>query len=166
MLIDQVKSDILQWMQDFVEVARADLGNWPPCPFARQARLNNLVDIRLGGADPYIDLRAVTDLSGSEVIVLAYDPTEFAAAEFNELVDSANDAFLAGRGLIALADHPADPEVVCGVTMNQGHYALVFVQDLAKLNRHARQLADRGFYDLWPEDYLHTLFRGRQDPRS
>jgi hypothetical protein len=166
MQIDQVRSDILQWIQDFVEVPREDLGNWPPCPFARAARLNNLLDIRLGGADPYIDMRAVTDLSGFEVIVLVYDPSEFAAEEFNDLVHRANDAFLAGRGLIALADHPSDPEVVCGVTMNQGDYALVFVQDLAKLNGHARQLASQGFYDLWPQDYLQALFRGRQDPRS
>jgi hypothetical protein len=26
-------------------------------------------------------------------------------------------------------------------------------------------MAQKGFYDTWPEDYLKTLFAHRQDPR-
>jgi hypothetical protein len=164
--IDQARQDILQWITDFVEMPRAELAGWPPCPFARAARLKGLLDIRAGGADPYIDMRGVADMAGYDVICLVYDPREFPATEFNELVTGANSAFLAGRGLIALADHPDDREEVNGVVMNQGQYALVFVQDLAKLNSHAQQLAQRGFYSNWPEAYLETLFQGREDPRS
>jgi hypothetical protein len=164
--ITQARQDILQWITDFVEVPHPALAGWPPCPFARAARLKGLLDIRAGGADPYIDMRAVTDMAGYDVICLVYDPGEFLAQEFNELVTGANAAFLAGRGLIALADHPDDREEVNGVVMNQGQYALVFVQDLAKLNSHASQLAQRGFYSNWPEAYLETLFQGRRDPRS
>jgi hypothetical protein len=164
--IEQAQQDILKWIIEFVEVPQAALAGWPPCPFARTARLKNLLDIRSGGADPYIDMRSVTDMEGYDVICLVYDPQEFDATEFNDLVTGANSAFLAGRGLIALADHPDDREEVNGVVMNQGQYALVFVQDLAKLNSHARQLAQRGFYHNWPEAYLETLFQGREDPRS
>lgn len=164
--IKQAQEDILQWIRDFVEVPQEALAGWPPCPFARVARLKNLLDIRAGDIDPYVDLRGITDMAGLDVIVQVYDPGEFDSSEFNELVDSANSAFLAGRGLIALADHPQDIEEVNGVRMNQGQYALVFVQDLHKLNGHARQLASRGFYDLWPRDYLQVLFKGREDPRK
>lgn len=166
MNIEQARQDILQWITDFVEVPRAELDGWPPCPYARQARLNNLIDIRPGTADPYVDARSITDMGSRDVIVVVYDPQEYDAAEFNTLINDANAAFLQGRGLVALADHPADPEEVCGVVMNQGQYALMFVQDLAKINGHARHLAERGFYDQWSEEYLATLFRGRQDPRS
>lgn len=164
--IEQARRDILQWVTDFVEVANPALGGWAPCPYARAARVNNLLEIRAGGADPYVDLRGVTDMAGRDVIALVYDHTMFTGEEFNELVYSANPAFLAGRGLMALADHPSDKEEVNGVVMNQGQYAIVFVQDLAKLNRFARQLAEKGFYQGWPEDYLQTLFQGREDPRS
>lgn len=164
--IDQARHDIMTWIENFVEVPNEALGGWPPCPFARAARLNNLLDIRAGGADPYIDMRAVTDMAGYDVIVLVYDAQEFDAKEFDELVIGANQAFLAGHGLIALADHPGDCEEVNGVVMNQGQYALVFVQDLTKLDGHARQLAQRGFYQGWPQAYLETLFQGRKDPRS
>lgn len=164
--IERARQDIQQWIQDFVEVPRDELGGWPPCPFARAARLNNLLDIRAGSIDPYVDTRSITDMQGLDVIALVYDAAEFGAEEFNDLVDRANDAWLSSHGLIALADHPSDTEEVCGVVMNQGQYALVFVQDLGKLNGFAQQLARQGFYDAWPEDYLRVLFRGRRDPRS
>jgi hypothetical protein len=65
-----------------------------------------------------------------------------------------------------LEDHPADPEIVNGVSMNQGTYALVLVQSLTDLNQKAQQMARQGFYATWPEDYLQSLFAHRQDPRS
>jgi hypothetical protein len=164
--IDQARQDILQWIQDFVEVPRQELSGWPPCPYARQARLKNLIDIRSGQADPYIDARNIADMAGFDVIIMVYPSKEYSTAEFNQLIDSANTAFLQGRDIIALADHPNDREEVNGVTMNQGQYALMFVQSLSKLNKHARYLAERNFYHGWPEEYLQVLFRGRRDPRS
>jgi hypothetical protein len=51
-----VTADILSWSETFVEVPHPALGGWPPCPFARQARLNRTIQV-LTGADPYFDLR-------------------------------------------------------------------------------------------------------------
>jgi hypothetical protein len=67
--------------------------------------------------------------------------------------------------LIALADHPDDVETVNGVIMNQGTYAIIFVQDLAKLNHFAKILGKKDFYLDWPDEYLDVLFAGRIDPR-
>ena len=50
--------------------------------------------------------------------------------------------------------------------MNQGKYALSLVQSLSDLDRRALQMADKGFYHSWPEDYLTGLFEHRQDPRK
>jgi hypothetical protein len=77
-----------------------------------------------------------------------------------------NAGFLVPRNLIALADHPDDQEEVNGVIMNQGTWAIVFLQHLDKLNHFARLIAGRGYYEGWPEDYLKTLFEFREDPRS
>jgi hypothetical protein len=67
---------------------------------------------------------------------------------------------------LALEDHPGDPEIVNGVSMNQGTYALALVQSLSDLDQKARAMASRGFYATWPEDYLTGLFEHRQDPRK
>jgi hypothetical protein len=64
-----------------------------------------------------------------------------------------------------MEDHPSDPEIVNGVCMNQGTYALALIQGLSDLNVKARQMAAKGFYHGWPEEYLQGLFNHRQDPR-
>ena len=52
--LDTVQYNIERWVETFVEVPNPALGGWSPCPYARQARLNNEYDIRLG-TDPYLD---------------------------------------------------------------------------------------------------------------
>ena len=163
MNIDQAKQDITTWITDFVEKPNALLNGWPPCPYARRARLENKVDIRQG-IDVAEDLEVV-DMQQFDVIALVYEPDHYDSVSFNRTVDLANQYTLASRGLIALADHPEDKEEVLGVSMNQGTWAIVFVQNLDKLNSHARMLAKQGFYQDWPEEYLKTLFSNREDPR-
>ena len=101
--LDSVRYNIERWIETFVEVPNPALGGWSPCPYARQARLNN--------------------------------------------------------------EYPADPEIVNGISMNQGNYALALVQGLGDLNEKAQLVARKGFYDTWPEEYLTVLFQHREDPR-
>ena len=161
-----VAADILAWSETFVEVPHPSLGGWPPCPFARQARLNQTIQV-LTGADPYFDLknRARWGMGQYEVIVYAYDPEDWPYARFHSAIESANQEFLLARDILALEDHPSDVEDVNGVIMNQGRYALVLVQSLSKLNTAAKQMGTKGFYHTWPEEYLTGLFNHRQDPR-
>jgi hypothetical protein len=161
-----VAADILAWSETFVEVPHPSLGGWPPCPFARQARLNQTIQV-LTGADPYFDLknRARWGMGKHEVIVYAYDPEDWPYQRFHHAIESANQEFLLPRDILALEDHPEDVEDVNGVIMNQGKYALVLVQSLSKLNVAAKQMGAKGFYHAWPEQYLTGLFNHRQDPR-
>ena len=164
--IKTVTADILTWSENFVEVPHPGLGSWPPCPFARQARLNNTIQVLIG-ADPYFDLRnrARWGMGKHEVIVYAYDPAEWPYSRFHTSIETANTEFLLRKDMLALEDHPEDVEDVNGVMMNQGKYALVLVQSLSKLNTAAKQMGAKGFYHAWPEEYLTGLFTHRQDPR-
>lgn len=163
--IVQARIDIINWITGFVERPHPLLADWPPCPFARQARINGQLDIRPGQIDPYSDLRTV-DMANFMVIAYVYDPATIEAARFEQQIDRVNRGFLTPRDMIALADHPGAPEQVRGVTMNQGTYAIAFVQSLSKLDSFARQIAAKGYYGGWPEDYLQALFHHRQDPRA
>lgn len=166
MNIDQVRKDILEWSENFVEVPHPALGGWPPCPFARRARLKNTIGI-FEGTDPYFDLkaRARWGMSKYEVIIYAYHPTQWPYELFNQSIESANKEFLLSKNLLVLEDHPDDPEIVNGICMNQGNYALALVQELSDLNEKAAQMANKGFYHTWPEEYLTALFANRKDPR-
>jgi hypothetical protein len=164
MNFEQAKKDIEQWIVEFVEKPNPLLNGWAPCPYARQARLNDRVEIRQGCFNPIDDLKHIA-MGERDVIAYVYGRERWGSDEFNQLVKTANMTNLSAQGLIALADHPDDVESVTGVIMNQGTYAIVFVQDMAKLDHFAKTLADKGFYKDWPEDYLQVLFEGRQDPR-
>jgi hypothetical protein len=165
--LDTVKQDIERWIVDFVEVPHLALGGWAPCPYARKARLDKDFTVRIG-VNPYFDLLNVArdGLGGKSVLILAYNPEEFFYSQFTSDVAAANEEALLRNNLLALEDHPGDQEIVNGVCMNQGTYALALVQSLSDLNEKAQLVAKKGFYDTWPEDYLQTLFKHRKDPRA
>jgi hypothetical protein len=167
MNLETVRQDIENWIVNFVEVPHPALGGFPPCPYARSARLKRSYQVFLG-TDPYYDLkhRARHGLGNSEVIIYAYDPNEWSHELFASSLDQANREFLLSADLLALEDHPHDVEVVNGVCMNQGTYALALVQSVSDLNAKARLMANKGFYHTWPEQYLQALFQHRQDPRT
>jgi hypothetical protein len=167
MNLEQVKQDINQWIENFLEVPHPSLGNWSPCPYARRARLNQTVGVFIG-TDPAADLKTRCELGMQnwEVAVYVYDSDVVTHEQLSASIEQANTEFLTANDLIALEDHPSDPEIVNGVSMNQGTYAMAMVQSLSDLNQKAQAMAVRGFYHTWPEEYLQQLFQHRQDPRS
>lgn len=164
--LERVAYDIERWMATFVEVPHPALGGWAPCPYARRARLDRDFEVRLG-INPYFDLKVLAQTGiAQSVVIFAYESTAYSYELFHTQIESANQEFLLSKDLLALEDHPAAPEVVNGVIMNQGTYALALVQNLTDLNNKAKALAAKGFYTTWPESYLAELFEHRQDPRS
>jgi hypothetical protein len=164
--LEQVQHDIEQWIENFVEVPHPALGGWAPCPYARKARLDRDFEVRIG-YNAFEDLIATSyGLLTKSVLIFVYDPTDHPYEEFHRQIEYANREYLLPKNIIALEDHPSDPEIVNGVSMNQGTYALALVQSLSDLNQKARQMASKGFYDTWPNDYLEILFAHRQDPRQ
>ncbi len=166
MELEQAKTDIKSWIENFLEVPHPALGGFSPCPYARSARVKKSYEVYIG-VDPYYDLknRARWGMGNKEVIIYAYDPVEWSYNLFSESLKNANTEHLLRKDLIALEDHPTDVEMVNGVCMNQGTYALALVQSVSDLNAKAKTMADKGFYHNWPEEYLQGLFQHRKDPR-
>jgi hypothetical protein len=162
-----VKQDIEHWIETFVEVPHPALGGWPPCPYAKKARLERDFDVRIG-MDPYFDLVNLSrdGLNEKSVVIYVYNPVEWNYDQFSFSLRCANLDYLLKKDLLALEDHPADPEIVNGISMNQGTYAMAMCQSVSDLNARAHHMASKGFYDTWPEDYLQALFQHREDPRS
>ena len=166
MHIEQVQADIESWIENFLEVPHPALGGFSPCPYARLARLKKSYAVYLG-ADPYYDLKNLgrQGMGNREVVIYVYDPQEWNHNMLSSSIELANQEVLLPRDMIALEDHPDDAEMVNGVCMNQGTYALALVQSLSDLNTKAQLMASKGFYHDWPEEYLQGLFNHRQDPR-
>ena len=165
--LQQVTADIVKWVIDFVEVPNPALGDWPPCPYARKARLDQDFSVKIG-VNPETDLKEIAwqGLGGKSVVAIAYDPALWPHEQFSKILEQANIDFLLPADIIVLEDHPDDLEIVNGVCMNQGTYALALVQSLGDLDKKAKAMARQGFYNAWPEEYLTMLFQHRRDPRQ
>jgi len=159
-MLDQstVESALLKWMEEFVEVPHPGLGGWPPCPFARQARLSKNIDIRQG-QDPYNDCVSLLDYDWfKEVVVFWYD--YIAPDLFLDSVNRANSVLLE-KDIVALEDHPATEEIVAGVKMNFGLCPIIVLQKNSKLNIAADQLKEKGYYHSWSQSDLDKIVTWR-----
>ena len=106
---ESVTSSLVKWMEEFVEVPHPSLGGWPPCPFARQARLTRNIDIRQG-TDPFNDCISLIEYDWvKEVIVFWYDYID--PESFVDGVTRANSILLA-NDIVALEDHPDTEEII------------------------------------------------------
>ena len=149
-MLDQstVESALLKWMEEFVELPHPSLGGWPPCPFARQARLSKNIDIR-AGTDPFNDSTSLLEYDwDKEVVVFWYD--HIASDLFIDSVNRANNTLLA-KDIVALEDHPDIEEIIAGVKMNFGLCPIIVLQKNSKLNQAADQLKDKGYYHTWTQ---------------
>ena len=157
---ESVTAELLRWMEEFVEQPHPSLGGWPPCPYARQARLSRSIDVR-PGVDPLIDcLKLKTESWDKEVVVFWYDHTKFPADEFLADVEQANQQLLA-KDIVVLEDHPDTDEIISGVKMNFGYCAIIVCQQLAKLSEAAEQLKAKGYYDTWTQEDLDKIVTWR-----
>jgi hypothetical protein len=145
-----VETALLKWIEEFVEVPHPNLGNWPPCPYARQARLSNNIDIRLG-TDPYTDCLSLLEYDWQqEAIIFWYDHNIVTSDKLLYDVNNANQILLA-NDIVALEDHPDAEEIINGVKMNFGYCAIIILQKNSKLNSAADQLRSKGYYDTWTQ---------------
>jgi hypothetical protein len=145
---DTVESALLKWMEEFVEVPHPSLGGWPPCPFARQARLSKNIDIR-AGTDPYDDCTSLVEYDwAKEVVIFWYD--HIAPDLFIDSINRANSVLLE-KNIVALEDHPDTEEIIAGVKMNFGLCPIIVLQKNSKLNQASDQLKEKGYYHTWTQ---------------
>jgi hypothetical protein len=149
----KIKEQLINWMQTFVEKPHPALGGWAPCPFARQARINNSIEIRFSepsllAYDVYKSLKTLDQ--GREVVVLCWDHNLIGVEFVQELVLALNRELMP-KNYVILEDHPNSPEWVNGVCMNFGTCGLFVIQKLDKLNTAADQLRSKGYYDHWDQ---------------
>ena len=62
---------------------------------------------------------------------------------------------------IILDDHPNEPEEVGGVLLNQGTYAILFVQRRSELERARKELAGTDYYKNFTQEYKDEVWQSR-----
>ena len=155
---ESVESALLKWLEEFVEVPHPSLGGWPPCPYARQARLSKNIDIRQGN-NVYEDCTSLVNYDWTkEVVVFWYNQID--PESFIDSVNGANSILLA-NDIVALEDHPATEEIIAGVKMNFGLCPIILLQKNSKLNSAAEQLKEKGYYHTWTQEDIDKIVTWR-----
>ena len=159
--LDQAKKHISTWIDTVLTEPQPELNGISRCPFAATALARDRVAWALG-SDVSSDVEAAIDhwQDHLEIAVTVYDPSIDPAA-FATAVESANHHICRARSFIALEDHPAAPERVAGLSMNQGQYALVLLMPAAKLHGASQMLRARGYYDNWSTEDMDAVVNWR-----
>ena len=142
-----IEVNIEEWIFNTLSQSYPVFNDMPICPFAKQAWLDNKVYIKYNQEINTQEDVALLDYY--EVIIYAYDPADISPESL-----SANAKQACGDQIVALEDHPASKEEIQGISLNNGTYALILVQNRHKLEQARRVLDAKGYYDNWPEDYL------------
>lgn len=143
---------IQQWMDDFLSVNNAAFGGLPPCPFAKKAWLDKKVAIsNIYDESQIVEYWIDRTFDGTiEVGCIVLDPTAISADDLTAMCERLEAA---RTDFVFLDDHPDYPEIVAGQRLNQGDYALIFVQPRDHLERARAMLAKTPYYDHWTEEY-------------
>ena len=165
-----VIDSILHWMEKFVETPHPSFGNMPPCPYARQYRVQD--KIKIVEAPTQTMCTPVWETAEQvfetwnddfEAIIVAranvarqYNSAEAVSVRIKEL----NDKYRS-KDLVALEDHPQDPEEIDGVQMNHGDLILVVIQRLSKINKHSEMLRNGEYYHKWSKENLDDVVNWR-----
>jgi hypothetical protein len=143
-----ITQQLYQWMQEFVEQPNEKLNGWAPCPYARQARINDKIAIVF--ADPTSDTinHAINSLKDKEAVIIAFDHTLITHTDLTNFIRNKN-LELNKQDIIVLRDHPDDPEYINEVKMNFDTCGLLVIQQLSELKKASQFLKSKGYYDCW-----------------
>jgi len=171
----KIEADIRRWSHEFLEVPNTKLNGLPPCPYARQAWLDNKVIFSINtGMDGLVKEVANFNEHDYDIIIWANE----SLPDMNYLdgwCDGVNEAMsVAGKDMHLMVFHPdydaeeagLDFLIEEGTEEHSATYCMVFVQLLSKLDDAALSLEKSGYYEYFPDDIYQSLVVDRRRLRN
>ena len=171
----RVEADIRKWSHEFLEIPNEKLNGLPPCPYAKQAWLDNKVTFSINtGIDGLAKEVSEFDQHAYDIVVWAseYLPDMH---YLDGWCDGVNEALsIAGKDMHLMVFHPDyDAEkaglnflLEDGVVDNSLIYCMVFIQRLSTLDDAALSLEKSGYYKHFPTDVYESLVIERRKLRN
>ena len=160
------QQSIQDWIENFLCKDNPAFNNMPPCPFAKQAMLDDkifyceLQPLHIPMGDYFaaeLENFSYHWPKGKEVVIIGCNPEYISSEELTLAVETSTTRFLSQRGYIALEDHPDEEEKVKDVILNNKNYAVVFLQNRDKLNAARKALHKQDYYKNWTQDYYEDV---------
>ena len=160
--LEVAKSDLTDWVVNFLDIPQRVFNDIAPCPFAKTAVIKNKINFVLGTesiVQDMLNLNANWD-ENYEGVILIY-PSNINPEKFVDSVSYVNEMYYQNSGLIALEDHPQINETICNINFNNKKYAVIIVQRAEKLRNASEMLSRRGYYKNWSQYDLNNVVNWR-----
>ncbi len=152
--------DVMEWITNFVEVPHPMFAGYPPCPYAKQARMEGKVEFReLTDMEPDSNIWVSIDhfdFDKKDVLVIIADAKRWTPRYTQKLAAQLNGAY-SHRDLVVMEDHPRLVEKVKDVRLNQGRHTLLLIQTRTKIKRFSDLLAKGDYYKNWSKKYRESV---------
>jgi hypothetical protein len=173
--VHKIEADIRKWSHEFLEVPNKKLNGLPPCPYAKQAWLDNKVIFSINtGLDGLA--KEVADFESHEYDIVVWANEVLPDIHYLDgWCDGVNQAMsIAGKDMHLMVFHPdydaeeagLDFLVEDGVVDHNLLYCMVFVQRLSTLDDAALSLEKSGYYKHFPEEVYQSLVLDRRELRN
>ena len=170
-----IEADIRKWSHDFLEVPNAKLNGLPPCPYAKQAWIDNKVKFSVNTGVAGL-LQEIAEFESHEYDIVVWASELLPDMQYLDgFCDGVNEAMsIAGHDMHLMVFHPdydaedagLDFLVEDGVSDPDLEYCMVFVQKLSLLDDAALSLEKSGYYKHFPEDVYNSLVLDRRRLRN
>lgn len=140
-----------EWILNDLSTPIAALNNFPKCPYAKTAYLENK-----------IKFYEINNTNEIHTIVANWDeeldvgviklPDSVNNRDIIKLVDNMNELYM-DEDFVFLDDHVDNPERMGDIVFNNGKYNVLFLQRKSKLNIAAQKLEKLGYYKNWTKEY-------------
>ena len=154
---------LTKWIVDFVSKTHPDLGNFPPCPFAKQALMESKITFQQvkDVKECTDEILRFTDIWNDDIDVHCFIfETLPATEELVKEIENVNSDIMP-KDFVVLEDHPEIVENINGVIMNNGKYAICLMQRLSKIQKFSNILKKQGYYKVWTEENLEEVVNWR-----
>jgi len=151
------QQQIESWILNFLSKPNSVFNNLPPCPYAKQAWLDGKVEV-IETAPKHLEQQICKILEtfpdDKDLVMFVLDPNEVSYEQL-ELISKQykNEKFA------LLKDHPNECETVKDIVLNNGKYAIIFVQRREELTRTRKELAGSGYYDNFDPAYKQEILK-------
>ena len=173
--VHRVERDIRNWSHNFLEVPNVKLNGLPPCPYAKQAWLDNKVTFSINtGIEGLIRAVRIFDTHDYDIVVWA-EENVIDMPYLDGFVDGMNELLsVAGIDMHLMQFHPEYSAEEAGLDflLEEGvsdpdlEYCMVFVQKLSLLDDAALSLEKSDYYMNFPEDTYEALVLDRRRLRN
>lgn len=169
-----ISEDIIDWSINFVEKKSDKLDEWPICPYAKQARLKNQVEIiEVKDSEDYLlevvkQARTIKNKDKKLIIVACGDMT-IPVDDLSNYITALNHTFVMDD-VYLMPFHPDDDgeeevEFLEGEYEPENEFFMVLIQPFKELEEASGHLHKKGYYKNWNKEYYQDTVIKRQSYR-